>query len=248
MVNFHKVAVVAAIGATSYAAASPIESTPVLQSRTAGLLRLVFDDNLSAWKCIAPWLHASLPSFQWGCNAPGIPVWNGGDLAQCKWFWNWWTPYCRNGNQPKPLPSGCTPPTKGGQPVCQDGYQQVFQNYQTNATTGVYAGKIVSAATIDNDNYRGYILVDTLDKCLTACDQKNSCVFVNLYQDNADNPADVSELPPSVQSKYVKGNLTCALYAACSGTDKATNYGGQQDPTYITNSSGYCKGGKCPQQ
>lgn len=241
MVQLKNIAAVAVIGAATYASASPVQAEP-LEERTFGLLHKLFEKKLALWSLCAPWKHASLPSYTWGCDAPGIPGWDGGDWHKCKFFWNWDKPFCKHGNQPSPSP---VHPAPGGDPVCKDKYQQVFNNYQTVATSGVYKGKTVGAATIDNDNYITYILVDSADKCLQACDQTSGCVFVNLYQDNAENASDVDELPASAQSKYVKGNLTCALYKACSGTSKATNYGGQQDPTYITDSAGYCKNGKC---
>uniref|UniRef100_V5EX19 Uncharacterized protein n=1 Tax=Kalmanozyma brasiliensis (strain GHG001) TaxID=1365824 RepID=V5EX19_KALBG len=208
MVQIQNIAIVAAIGAATYATASPVEQLEALEARTWNTncckLQLnslpSFNKKTSAWAPVAPWNKASLPSSSYGCGAPGIPKWNGGDKAN---------------------------------------------NYQTVADSGVYQGQTVGAATIDNANYMTYLLVDSVDKCLAACDATDGCFFVNLYQDNASSPSDVSELPASAQSKYTPGNLTCALYKACSGTEKATNYGGQQDPTFITQSSGYCKNGKC---
>ncbi|CDU25171.1 uncharacterized protein SPSC_05005 [Sporisorium scitamineum] len=236
MVQLKNIAVIAAVGAASMATASPIEP---LQERTFGILQEIFEKKLSAWSVCAPWKHASRPAFNFGCNAPGIPSWTGGDKAKCWLFWNWNSDFCKNGNVP-PKPSGDCSGT-----VCKSGYEQVFKNYTTVPTEGIYAGKRVGAATIDNKNYITYILVDGLDKCLQACNEQKGCYFVNLYQDNADNPEDVADLPESVRPKYVKGNLTCALYKACSGIEKATNYTGQLDPTYITDSDGYCKNGKC---
>lgn len=240
MVQIKNVAFVAAIGAAHYATASPVESREVLEARTFGLLHRIFEYKLALWSRIAPWKHSSLPSFNWGCPDWGIPDWDGGDKAKCRHIWNWWKPYCKHGNPPKPNPDD-----NNNHPICKGKYQQVYNNYQTVATSGVYQGKTVGAATIDNDNYLTYILTDSLDKCLQACEQTAGCAFVNLYQDNAEKPEDVNDLPPSARSKYIKGNLTCALYKACSGKNKAINYGGQQDPTYITDSSAYCKSGKC---
>ncbi|UTT89463.1 hypothetical protein NDA17_000971 [Ustilago hordei] len=206
MVQIHTIAAAAVIGAATYTSATPVERADALEARTFGIARHLFEKQERYWSRIAPWNHASIPSFTFGCSAPGIPP---------------------------------------GTDTCVDGYQQVYNNYQVVAESGVYQGKTVGAATMDNDNYLTYLLVSDLDKCLQACDDTKGCVFVNLYQDNADQPSDVSGLPPSVQPKFVKGNLTCALYKACSGTDKANNYGGQQDPTFITDSRAYCKGGKC---
>ncbi|KAJ9473831.1 hypothetical protein PHBOTO_003900 [Pseudozyma hubeiensis] len=245
MVKLNKIAFVAALSAAHYAAASPVEGREALEARTLGEIFKLFDLNPADWSCIAPWKHASLPSFSLGCIAPGIPQWDGGDKTKCKYFWNWWTPFCREGNKPKPPPGSDSGSGSGGGVTCSGKYEQTYKNYQTVADSGVYEGKTVGAATIDSENYITYILTDSLDKCLKACDETSGCVFVNLYQDNAENPSDVDELPPSAQPKYKKGNLTCALYKACSGTDKATNYGGQQDPTFITDSSAYCKSGKC---
>ncbi|TKY89785.1 hypothetical protein EX895_001082 [Sporisorium graminicola] len=236
MVQLKNVAIIAAVGAASYASASPVEP---MQERTLGLLYKLFELKKSAWSKCAPWKHASLPSFTWGCHAPGIPTWGGGDKSKCWLIWNKHTPFCQNGNVP-PKPDGdCS----GA--VCKSGYEQVFKNYTTVAHGGVYDGKTVGAATIDNANYITYLLVDNVDKCLQACNEEKGCFFVNIYQDNADKPEDIDDLPDSVKPKFTKGNLTCALYKACSGKDKATNYGGQQDPTYITDSDGYCKNGKC---
>ncbi|PWZ03729.1 hypothetical protein BCV70DRAFT_197929 [Testicularia cyperi] len=247
MVQIKTTAVVAAagaLGAASLAAAAPApEPFFSLGSLSSNLH---FNNNPWDWSCKAPWKPAAKPYFTFGCSAGTVPYWNGGDKAACKWPWFRFTKFCRQGNDPKPLPPNCNPPKDdSNQPICNKGYQQVFKDYTTTAATGVYQGKVVGAATIDNENYMTYGLSTSVEGCLTICDATSGCAFVNVYQDNVDNQDDISELPPSAQAKFQPGQLTCALYRACSGTDKATNYGGQQDPTYITQSSGYCKGGQC---
>lgn len=236
MVQLKNIAILAAVSAASYAKASPIEP---IQERTFGLLHSLFEFKEELWAKLSPWNHASIPSYTWGIHAPGISEWDGGDKAKCWLIWNRWSSFCQEGNKP-PKPDG-----DGNGKDCKSGYEQVFKDYTTVANEGVYNGKTVGAATIDNENYITYLLVDGVDKCLQACNEQKGCYFANLYQDNAEKPEDVDELPASVKPKYVEGNLTCALFKACSGKDKATNYGGQQDPTYITNSNGYCKDGKC---
>ncbi|PWN51512.1 hypothetical protein IE53DRAFT_304554, partial [Violaceomyces palustris] len=215
--------------------------TQELSDRTFGLF------FPSYWSYKAPWLKGSKPNWCKGFPFPSIPSFGGGDKGKCDIFWykilNW--KYCTSGNQPSPLPGGCNPPSNGGGgPVCKDGFQLTYSDYKTVATSGVYQGKTVGAAASD-PSYLTYGLTKTIDDCLDACDAVQGCVFVNFYQDNADSPEDVNDLPDSVKPKYVKGNYTCAMFSKCLGTESNTNYGGQQDPTYITESSGYCKSGKC---
>ncbi|PWN23474.1 hypothetical protein BCV69DRAFT_275014 [Microstroma glucosiphilum] len=115
--------------------------------------------------------------------------------------------------------------------TCDDGYLQTFNNYTTVATTGVYAGQVVGAAIIDNANYLTYGLSNTTEGCLTVCDQVSGCAFVNAYLDHGDTTEG------DMGGKY-SGAYTCALYSICESTSAATNYGGQNDPSYITDSSG----------
>lgn len=121
---------------------------------------------------------------------------------------------------------------------CEDGYQLTFNNYATVADTGVYAGQVVGAAIIDNANYLTYGLSDTAEGCLPVCDQVSGCAFVNAYIDHGD----LTE--GDMGGKY-SGAYTCALYSICESTTAATNYGGQNDPSYITDSSGWCKSAAC---
>ncbi|EPQ32405.1 uncharacterized protein PFL1_00601 [Pseudozyma flocculosa PF-1] len=238
-----------AIMAATFAEAAPTEAQPVqLEERTFGLLW----QYKSNFFCKAPWLHASKPYWCHGIQIPGIPTWDGAESAKCKHpLYALLHPWCKKGNTPQPNPPNCQPspgPAPGGDGPdgqCTQGYKQVYKNYESTAETGAWKGQVKGAATIDNENYITYGLVPDLDHCLDACDAKEGCVFVNLYQDNADSPEDIAELPPSAQEKYQKGKLTCAMYRACSGTDKATNWAGQQDPTYITESSAYCRGAGC---
>ncbi|PWN93078.1 hypothetical protein FA10DRAFT_282748 [Acaromyces ingoldii] len=153
--------------------------------------------------------------------------------------------------EPTPTTTSTTSaPTSTGapEPICtgpSSEYQLVFEDYETTATTGVYTGKKVGAATQDNDNYLTYGLTDTIEECLELCDQVNGCVFVNTYHDQYDGSYD--DLPESAQKKYDPSKLTCALFKACEDPDKANdNWGGQNDPNYITESNGYCKSSNCP--
>lgn len=228
------------------AAAAASVSASVIQDRT-------FHQSSSSggqWgSCTqkAPWLKNSKPSWCYGVEVSGVPTWSGGDYStKCTFSWNplqWWKPpvWCTQGNKPCPIPD-----TPKDNPQCDGHYQVVFKDLQKKADSGVYYNKTVGAATIDNDNYLTYGLASSVEGCLTTCDQTDGCVFVNVYQDHVDDyPQDVSDLPESAQKKYAPGTLTCALYKACSGADKATNYGGQQDPDSIENSDGYCKSGNC---
>ncbi|PWN26957.1 hypothetical protein BDZ90DRAFT_208375, partial [Jaminaea rosea] len=226
------------------AAATAVSAGPIMERTFGGS----WSFSWGSYTEKAPWKDNSKPSWCHGEQISGIPTWSGGDWAkQCKtnpWaFWTmWYKPqWCKTGNKPKPIPS--TPSTN---PTCDGAYQVVFQDLQKQADTGVYAGQTVGAATVDNENYLTYGLATSVDGCLETCDKTEGCVFVNVYQDHVDNyPADVADLPESAQKKYAPGTLTCALYKACSDKDKATNFAGQQDPTKILNSDGYCKSGNC---
>ena len=167
--------------------------------------------------------------------------------------------------------SGSTPtstapvvvPTGSPDPVCEDGYQQTYSNYTTVATSGVYTGQVVGATVRDNDHYLTYGLADTAEDCLSVCDNVANCVFVASYLDNEDDERD----EPRHSGKY-----TCALYSQCVSSSQADNWGGvsscnvarasddvpetdillsplfvsqQNDPNYITDSSGWCKNGAC---
>lgn len=94
----------------------------------------------------------------------------------------------------------------------------------------------VGAATQDA-SYITYTLATSVDDCLAACDGIESCVFVNSYYDVED---DETFLP-----KHTPGVLTCAMCSSCVPTSNNNNWGGQNDPNYITNSNGYCKSGTC---
>lgn len=128
------------------------------------------------------------------------------------------------------IPTG---PVQNG--VCNNNYQLTFANYTTVAETGVYQGQVVGAAIIAG-TYMTYGLAKTPQDCLTVCDQTAGCVFVNTFLDNEDDERD--------EPRH-SGLYTCSLYSACEDITKATNYGGQQDPTYITESNGYCKSAAC---
>ena len=245
MVSFKyaSMAVLATAAAVSASPAPEAQADVSLDERTFS-----FFWDLKSWKsdynCKAPWKPHSKPSWCVGKDVPGLPKWDGGDFKLCNSIFFSWKPFCKNGNTPKPPPSGCNPSQPEG-PECKNKYEVLFKDYTRVADSGVYQGKTVGAATIDNENYLTYGLATSVEGCLQVCDQTQGCVFVNVYQDNAEKPEDIAELPASAQEKFKPGTLTCALYKACSGTEKATNYGGQQDPTFITQSSGYCKSGKC---
>ncbi|CAO1614610.1 unnamed protein product [Parajaminaea phylloscopi] len=126
-------------------------------------------------------------------------------------------------------------PTGTPDPTCTDKYQKVFKNLTTIATSGIYSGQVVGVAVVANE-YLTYGLADTPEQCLSICDEVDGCVFVNSYLDvEEDDKAD-----PRHSGKY-----TCALYSACEGVDKGTNWGGQNDPNYITDSTGWCKTEAC---
>lgn len=107
-------------------------------------------------------------------------------------------------------------PTGSPDPVCEDGYQQTYNNYTTVADSGVYKGQLVGA-TVISDGYLTYGLADTAEDCLPVCDSVAGCVFVATYLDNEED---------DTQEPRHSGKYTCALYSQCVGTDKATNFGG----------------------
>lgn len=183
----------------------------------------------------APWYPNSIPSYQEGFSFPSIPQWTGGDKAACSSIPAAFSSFCQFGNPFVPFtPPTPTPTTSSGAPVCVDFYQEIYDNY-----TVVQNGQRVGAATVDNQNYITYLLVNSTDACLDACDNTKGCEFVNIYQLNPRSAAAVASLPAPAQAPYQKGALTCSLFRACSGTDKATNTGDVNG--YITDSDAYCK-------
>lgn len=126
-------------------------------------------------------------------------------------------------------------PTGTPEAICNDQYQKVFKNLTTIADSGVYKGQVVGVAIVSN-TYLTYGLADTAEQCLQICDDVDGCVFVNSYLDVEEDDAD----DPRHSGKY-----TCALYSTCAGVDKATNFGGQNDPNYISDSTGWCKTDYC---
>ena len=111
-----------------------------------------------------------------------------------------------------------------------------YQNYTLVAPNGYWYGQTVGAATQDA-SYMTYTLALSVSDCLAACDQIEGCVFVNSYYDENDT----EEYLP----KHTPGVLTCAMFSSCVGTQNNNNWGGQDDPNIIVNSSGYCKSGAC---
>lgn len=87
-----------------------------------------------------------------------------------------------------------------------------------------------------DSHYLTYTLASTAAGCLTACDNVSGCVFVNSYLDVEVDDAD--------EPRH-DGSYTCAMYSVCVGSDQADNWGGQNDPNYITDSTGWCKGAGC---
>ncbi|KAJ6572849.1 hypothetical protein DFH09DRAFT_1032714 [Mycena vulgaris] len=85
-------------------------------------------------------------------------------------------------------------------------------------------------ASIEANDFIGFILTDTVDECLTSC--TGDCNFVNVYHDNDASNKDDSTM------------LTCAFYASCHTAAEATNSGGQSSSdggvTTISSSAGYC--------
>lgn len=123
-------------------------------------------------------------------------------------------------------------------PVCSGKYQQTFDNYTLIAPNGYWYGKRVGAA-IQDDSYMTFTLATDPAACLAACDNIEGCAFVNVYTDRNDDE--------SYLSKHTPGTLTCAMFAKCVGTEKADNWGGQDDPNDIVDSEGWCKSGACGQ-
>ncbi|KAL7420360.1 hypothetical protein Q5752_005330 [Cryptotrichosporon argae] len=120
-------------------------------------------------------------------------------------------------------------------PLCEVDFQVQYLNYTTVVPNGVWTGLTMGAAAQDA-SYMTYTLANTVDDCLAACDDIEGCVFVNTYYDL--NPSE-SDLPKH------SGVLTCAMFSACVPTSENDNWGGQDDPNYITESNGYCKSAAC---
>lgn len=84
--------------------------------------------------------------------------------------------------------------------------------------TGVYTGVRHGAAASD-PSYLTYKLIKEgphqVRQCKAACNAVKGCVFANLYQDLYPKGKIPTDLTPEVQKKYVKGNLTCALFSKC---------------------------------
>ena len=193
-------------------------------------------------KPVAPWLgpYKSLPGWCGATQFGKLPKLGWGDKNLCSQWWFQFTPFCKGGNKPCKPP--VTPPPTG--PVCDDGYEQTQKNATYTPTAGVYAGQTVGAA-VNDPSYITYGIVANIDECLASCDAVSGCLFVNYYADRYPPGETPSDLPPSAQLKYQDGAFTCSLYSACQSNSTFVNVGGQNDPSYITNSSGWCKSGRC---
>lgn len=136
-------------------------------------------------------------------------IWDGGDSIKCNnWLSKWGLNICTGGNYRKPLPWNCKPPKKNNpkpkpsassvvpsttssadpsvpsddpykDPVCSSTYQQMYDNYQTVAPHGIWAGQLTGASTQDNENYMSFTLATNPLDCLKACDEMEGCVFVS---------------------------------------------------------------------
>lgn len=81
-------------------------------------------------------------------------------------------------------------------------------------------------------------MVDDIDQCFKMCDSVTNCTFINTYHDVEDDE-------PTGQHDPSK--LKCVLFGNCVDPKISNNnWGGQNDPNYITDSNGYCRSGKCP--
>ena len=140
----------------------------------------------------------------WWKGSRGGPVCNGGNPfgnlpSTCKppLIWKPWhgkttTTSCKSSTAPTVVPTATvtatvtvttdvptTTTTTGGAmvPECTgtgNTYQVIFEDYKTNATSGVYTGQVVGAATQD-DSYITFGMVDSVDDCFTMCDGINGC-------------------------------------------------------------------------
>ncbi|KAK0190809.1 hypothetical protein F5146DRAFT_1045854 [Armillaria mellea] len=108
------------------------------------------------------------------------------------------------------------PPFHQSPPSDDDGYKQVFYNYN---------------GAVQADDYLTYGLVDTVEECMDMCDSVDGCNFINPYYD--------------VNGKNGSPLMTCSLFTQCHGIEDADNYGGQTQPDgsvdYIAESAGYCR-------
>ncbi|CAO1622132.1 unnamed protein product [Parajaminaea phylloscopi] len=210
-----------------------------------------------------------------GSCGGGIPKWDQGDYRWCSHPKYGKNNYCKHGNQPCQPPKNPHHGGHGGHghggvttktttltttktdvstttatvtttttttaaapsdtPVCNNKYQVTFSDYKTVADSGIYKGQSVGAAIIAN-SYLTYGLAKKPEDCLAVCDQTAGCVFVNTFLDVEE---DETEEPRH------SGLYTCALYSACESTEKGTNFGGQNDPNHIEQSTGWCKSENC---
>ncbi len=127
--------------------------------------------------------------------------------------------------------------------ICQDGYQQVFFDYQTIPQSGVWKNQLVGAATIDNSHYMTYTLVNSAAECLSTCDNIKGCVFANVLSGH-----------PSVRRPFSSAKICWTAYLL-SFTPPVQALHRQQTmrsefarvPGYtsINLSNGYCKSSLC---
>ncbi len=138
------------------------------------------------------------------------------------------------------------PTPKPEAPCENNGWQTTQSNFTTTPTNGVYAGIPGTGAAASDPSYLTYGLVKNLDECKAACDKVSGCVFINLYQDLFP-PEELAtlDLPEEVKIKYVRGNLTCAMYQKCLPDSAFVNWAGQSDPSSVEASFGYCRGDSC---
>uniref|UniRef100_V5EW36 Uncharacterized protein n=1 Tax=Kalmanozyma brasiliensis (strain GHG001) TaxID=1365824 RepID=V5EW36_KALBG len=154
---------------------------------------------------------------------------------------------------------------------CHAGYQSLFTNVKRPVTA--YEHKLFGSVVSDPSSFLHWGLVRSVSQCLTACDQTDGCVFVNIYQQtfSLDNPSiklttrseeapaneDAGEgeerkkqfahQPERKKNSFVPGNLTCALYSRCFGECEARIASGGDSPVCFERSRGFCKSKGCAQ-
>lgn len=105
--------------------------------------------------------------------------------------------------------------------TCSNSYSKTQDGFTSVASNGVYSGKTAGAAA-NGAGYLGYKLVKDISSCKGYCDSDKLCKYYNIYQDQYPDGETPSDLPPSAQEKYQKGNLTCAIYSQCQSNSDFT--------------------------
>ncbi|SPO43128.1 uncharacterized protein PSANT_00812 [Moesziomyces antarcticus] len=143
---------------------------------------------------------------------------------------------------------------------CRGGYEAVFRN--ALQPVSAYNGQLFGSVVSDPGSFLHWGLVRSVAQCQRACDETQSCVFINVYQQtfSLDHPnirlvnRDVDDevqlrkqfagQAEAKKNSFVEGHLTCALYSRCFRACQATHRSGE-NPVFFEKSMGFCKSDKC---